>query len=254
MSPEDRSPSPESYVGESVFVELLGSKGKAGMLDVFVSKRYERLSGQEIADLADIDRSTFDRNIQTFLDLGIVQKSKKAGNAQLYSLNTDHDISKILGALQEGLLDYSEEIHGIDSEDASTGERPDSRSLDLRFDHRPEPGVTADARDVLRVLGNNHCPDILAAASEPRSARELSEVLDIPIATTYRRVDQLTEAGLLELFDRPLTDEPRQINVYQRRVDEITIEFVDEEIYIDLTTKAVPIRVDAVKSEEESAG
>ncbi|MDX1745769.1 MAG: helix-turn-helix domain-containing protein, partial [Halobacteriales archaeon] len=57
--------------------------------------------------------------------------------------------------------------------------------------------------DVLHVLGNEYNPEILQATNEPRSAQDLSEELDVPIATCYRRIDELTDANLLELHDRP---------------------------------------------------
>jgi len=79
--------------------------------------------------------------------------------------------------------------------------------------------------DVLRVLGNEYNAEILEATSEAHSAQQLSEELDVPIATCYRRIDELTEADLLELYDRPLSDEHRRINVYRRNVDEIRVEF-----------------------------
>ena len=82
--------------------------------------------------------------------------------------------------------------------------------------------------ETLRVLGNEYNAEILQATNEPRSAQDLSDELDVPIATCYRRIDELTEAELLELYDRPLSDEHRRINVYRRNVDEIRVEFIDE--------------------------
>lgn len=79
--------------------------------------------------------------------------------------------------------------------------------------------------DVLHVLGNEYNAEILQATYEPRSAQELSDELDVPIATCYRRIDELTEADLLELYDRPLSDEHRRINVYRRNVNEVRVEF-----------------------------
>lgn len=83
--------------------------------------------------------------------------------------------------------------------------------------------------DVLRVLGNEYNAEILQATEEPHSAQELSDKLDVPIATCYRRIDELTEADLLELHDRPLSDEHRRINVYRRNLDEVRIEFDGDE-------------------------
>lgn len=82
--------------------------------------------------------------------------------------------------------------------------------------------------DVLRVLGNDYNAEILQAAHEPMSAQDLSDELDVPIATCYRRIDELTEADLLTLHDRPLSDQHRRINVYRRSVDEVNVEFEED--------------------------
>ena len=82
--------------------------------------------------------------------------------------------------------------------------------------------------EVLRVLGNEYNPEILEAANEPQSAQDLSEQLGVPIATCYRRIEELTEADLLKLHDRPLSDEHRRVNVYRRSVDEVNVRFEED--------------------------
>jgi predicted transcriptional regulator len=89
----------------------------------------------------------------------------------------------------------------------------------------------------LSALGNEYNPDILRAADEPHSAQEFSEMLDIPIATCYRRIEELTAAGLLELHDRVLSDEHRRTNVYRREVDEIVIQFEGNDCNISVTER-----------------
>lgn len=79
--------------------------------------------------------------------------------------------------------------------------------------------------EIIEVLGNKYNPEILDAASEPMSAQELSDELDVPIATCYRRINELTDVDLLELHDQPLSEEHRRIKVYRRCVDEVTIDF-----------------------------
>jgi len=79
--------------------------------------------------------------------------------------------------------------------------------------------------DLLQALGNKYSPEILDATDEPRSAQELSEELDIPIATCYRRIDELTEHDLLELHDNVLSDERRRIKIYRRNVDAVHVQF-----------------------------
>ncbi|MGM0592627.1 MAG: ArsR/SmtB family transcription factor [Halobacteriota archaeon] len=89
----------------------------------------------------------------------------------------------------------------------------------------------------LAALGNEYNPAILQAASDPRSAQEFSDLLDIPIATCYRRIEELTGAGLLSLHDRVLSDEHRRTNVYRREVDEIVVHFDDNDYSISMTDR-----------------
>jgi predicted ArsR family transcriptional regulator len=79
--------------------------------------------------------------------------------------------------------------------------------------------------ELIEVLGNKYNTDILSATTEPKSAQDLSEELDVPIATCYRRIEELTDTDLLSLHDRPLSDEHRRIKVYRRNVDQIEINF-----------------------------
>jgi DNA-binding transcriptional ArsR family regulator len=79
--------------------------------------------------------------------------------------------------------------------------------------------------DILQTLGNKYSAEILDATDEPRSAQELSDELGIPIATCYRRIDELTEHDLLELHDNILSDDRRRIKVYRRNVETVHIDF-----------------------------
>jgi len=56
-----------------------------------------------------------------------------------------------------------------------------------------------DVEPLLEALQDGDCRAILQATSgKSLSANELSETCDLPLSTTYRKVDILTEAGLLE--------------------------------------------------------
>ena len=97
-------------------------------------------------------------------------------------------------------------------------------------------GDGADQKDVERVrtLGSKYSAEILGATNEARSAQELSDRLDVPIATCYRRIEELTEAGLLSLEDSVLSDERRRVDVYRRGVDEVTVTFSDGGFSVDI--------------------
>ena len=87
--------------------------------------------------------------------------------------------------------------------------------------------MSADDEEIVEVLGNKYNPEILDAAGEPKSAQELSDQLGVPIATCYRRINELEDTELLELHDRPLSDEHRRIKVYRRCVDGVRVTFRD---------------------------
>ena len=85
-----------------------------------------------------------------------------------------------------------------------------------------------DSAAVLSALGSKYSVEILCAADTPKSAQALSEDIEIPIATCYRRIEELVNAGLLTCEGRQLSDEGRRTNIYRRTLDEIEIDFSDE--------------------------
>ncbi|PSP67459.1 ArsR family transcriptional regulator [Halobacteriales archaeon QH_8_67_27] len=91
--------------------------------------------------------------------------------------------------------------------------------------------------DILQTLGNKYSAEILDATDEPQSAQELSDELGIPIATCYRRIDELTEHDLLELHDNILSDDRRRIKVYRRNVDTVQIDF-EESLTVDIEERS----------------
>ncbi|MEM4780614.1 MAG: helix-turn-helix domain-containing protein [Halalkalicoccus sp.] len=91
---------------------------------------------------------------------------------------------------------------------------------------------------VLHALGNEYNAAILGAADEARSAQALSEELDIPIATCYRRIEELEEADLLEHEGRILSEERRRVSVYRRAVERVTVNFESEHYSVTVEDRA----------------
>jgi DNA-binding transcriptional ArsR family regulator len=60
-------------------------------------------------------------------------------------------------------------------------------------DDSPEPDLSA----VFQALGDEGCRAILRALSEPMTAGEISDTTAVPRSTTDRKLETLTEAGLL---------------------------------------------------------
>ena len=86
-----------------------------------------------------------------------------------------------------------------------------------------------DSTAVLSALGSKYSAEILCAAGTPKSAQALSEDIEVPIATCYRRIEELVDAGLLTCEGRQLSDEGRRTNIYRRTLDEIVVDFSGEE-------------------------
>jgi DNA-binding transcriptional ArsR family regulator len=53
-------------------------------------------------------------------------------------------------------------------------------------------------QDVLDSLDDPACRTIIEQLEEPMTASELSEACDIPLSTTYRKLELLSEASLLD--------------------------------------------------------
>ncbi|MEF8778278.1 MAG: helix-turn-helix domain-containing protein [Natronomonas sp.] len=93
---------------------------------------------------------------------------------------------------------------------------------------RSEPS-SADTEAVLTALDDPDCRAILeATAEEPLTAGELSDRCEIPRSTAYRKVEQLTEAGLLEERVR-LSASGKHASEYRRTFDNVTVSLSDSE-------------------------
>ncbi|MFC4359966.1 helix-turn-helix domain-containing protein [Halobium salinum] len=60
------------------------------------------------------------------------------------------------------------------------------------------PREEIDLQVVLDALDDESARHIVLTLTEPMTASELSEACDIPLSTTYRKLDLLTEAKLLD--------------------------------------------------------
>ncbi|MCU4924833.1 helix-turn-helix domain-containing protein [Halobacteria archaeon AArc-dxtr1] len=94
-----------------------------------------------------------------------------------------------------------------------------------------------DPTELLEGLGEKYSPDILRKAQQPISTQELSETLEIPTTTSYRRVQTLHETGLLEEAETEIGDANRERTRYQRSVRELTIRFDGDELQIESTDR-----------------
>ena len=84
---------------------------------------------------------------------------------------------------------------------------------------------------VFDALKSRDCRKILELADDYHTANQLSEKSDIPRSTIYRKIDILTESGLLEESIK-LRSDGRHTKTYKRKVEHIDIEITGEGINV----------------------
>lgn len=93
-----------------------------------------------------------------------------------------------------------------------------------------QPEQEADTTELLAALVDEDCREILSATSEhPLSASEIGDACDIPSSTVYRKVEQLTEAGLLAESVR-ISSSGAHESEYECAVSSVEIELGDDGI------------------------
>jgi DNA-binding transcriptional ArsR family regulator len=96
-----------------------------------------------------------------------------------------------------------------------------------RVERSPEETTVADADEVqaiLYALQDDGCRAVLDATGEASmSASELADACDLPLSTTYRKLDTLTETGLLAERTR-LCPDGKHTSEYVRTVEEILVD------------------------------
>lgn len=94
---------------ESAFVKLLATEGRVRILDVLLRKPHVTLTRSEIAELAGVDPTTFDRNKDILEQLGCLESTNGSRRTE-YSLDTEHPVVRALGTARAELLEYTSDI------------------------------------------------------------------------------------------------------------------------------------------------
>lgn len=121
--------SPSALAEGSLFAELLGTSGRAKMIDVFLSKHDAELTAPEVAEFAGIATSTVNRNIDAFIDIGLIERTREVGGTALYRLDAESDLAKALGAVRDELLARADRLERLenDGDDVPDLREPETR-------------------------------------------------------------------------------------------------------------------------------
>lgn len=115
---------------DSLFVELFTPRARARILDVLLSNPHEAMLASDIAEAAGISRSSFARQLDPLLDIGVMVRDEQVVNAWTYRLNTDHPAAQLAGMLDQVLrygttsMLLEEQFVSTPGEDYEPGEHP----------------------------------------------------------------------------------------------------------------------------------
>lgn len=104
----------------------------------------------------------------------------------------------------------------------------------LQRDDTPEPS------EVLDALSDDAATSIIGALDKPMTASEVSEECDIPLSTTYRKLDTLAEVDLLE-ESTEIRRDGQHTTRYTVAFDEITVSVTeDNELVVEMSRPERP--------------
>lgn len=103
---------------------------------------------------------------------------------------------------------------------------------------REDEMADVDLAAVVALFNDEHVRAILTATSEePLSATELSKHCDVSTSSIYRRLDQLTDADLLDERTRPRADGHHE-TVYVSRLDRFELTIRDGDLSWELDRRS----------------
>jgi len=105
------------------------------------------------------------------------------------------------------------------------------------------PDETPDLECVLAALDDDGCQEIIAVLETPKTVTEIAAATDLPLSTTYRKLDQLTEAGL--------TTETAGVRQGRHQKSQYVIDF--DQITIGLDDEGA-FRIDVDRSSDQLLG
>jgi predicted transcriptional regulator len=95
-----------------------------------------------------------------------------------------------------------------------------------------------DLETVLEALHDDDCRTIVTQLTEPMTADTIAERTEIPLSTTYRKIDTLTDAGLVA-EGVEIRSDGQHASQYMVVFDEVSIELTDEMAFeVDVATQS----------------
>lgn len=103
---------------------------------------------------------------------------------------------------------------------------------------RGERDENPSLETVLDSLADEHARSLIRVMDVPRNASELSERSDVPVSTTYRKLEHLESATLID-EDIEIREDGRHTSRYRPNFDSIVLTLTDElELELDIIRPA----------------
>ena len=87
----------------------------------------------------------------------------------------------------------------------------------------PRNDTDLPSRDLLAVLSSASASAILGTLDEPMTVKEVSHVSGVPLSTTYREINRLADADLVEESVRMDPVRGKHVSEYVRAFDSIEV-------------------------------
>lgn len=154
----------QSRSTRSPFVRLLATPGRVRTLDAFLRKYQTELSAGDVANITDVSESTFSRNKDVLIELGIIERTRSEAGKQYYRLNVDSPLVGLLAEFHTKLIEYTDEINSrtVVTEEDYIGQlmttnvdsgQDEERSLDQGTGRRePATGTRAAVEEELKSM------------------------------------------------------------------------------------------------------
>lgn len=91
---------------EHVLLSVLGDHPKTKLLAVFIGNPQMDFNVTELAEYANLKRDTVYKYLDTLRGWGMVEETRKVGNSQMYSLNTDSEAAESLATFEWKLVEH----------------------------------------------------------------------------------------------------------------------------------------------------
>jgi DNA-binding transcriptional ArsR family regulator len=91
---------------ETILLSVLGDHPKTKMLALFIQNSNMDYNVTEIAEKSNLKRDTVYKYLDTLRAWGLVEKTRKVGNSQMFSLNNDSAAAESLAKFEWDLIEH----------------------------------------------------------------------------------------------------------------------------------------------------